>query len=81
MRHLTHIALAKSLAQVAEWWRSGIELTVSVNVSVRDLTDTSFATVVADLLRANDLPARATIGVADLGSPSILIEVVVTAAA
>ncbi len=59
MRHLTHIALAKSLAQVAEWWRSGIELTVSVNVSVRDLTDTSFATVVADLLRANDLPARA----------------------
>jgi diguanylate cyclase len=59
MRHLTHIALAKSLAQVAQWWRSGIELTVSVNVSVRDLTDTSFATVVADLLGAHDLPARA----------------------
>ncbi|WP_431856070.1 RidA family protein [Azospirillum sp.] len=32
-------------------------------------------------LDGNDLPARATIGVADLGSPSILIEVVVTAAA
>ncbi|MEO7979627.1 MAG: bifunctional diguanylate cyclase/phosphodiesterase [Sporichthyaceae bacterium] len=59
MRQLTHIALAKSLAQVATWWRSGIELTVSVNVSVRDLTDTSFATVVADLLEANHLPARA----------------------
>ncbi len=59
MRHLTHIALAKSLAQVAQWWRSGIELTVSVNVSVRDLTDTSFATIVADLLRDHDLPARA----------------------
>ena len=59
MRHLTHIALAQSLAQVAQWWRSGIELTVSVNVSVRDLTDTSLATVVADLLRAHDLPARA----------------------
>ena len=31
-------------------------------------------------LDGNDLPARATIGVADLGDPSILIEVVVTAA-
>lgn len=32
-------------------------------------------------LDGNDLPARATIGVADLGDPRILIEVVVTAAA
>jgi enamine deaminase RidA (YjgF/YER057c/UK114 family) len=32
-------------------------------------------------LDGNYLPARATIGVADLGGPSILIEVVVTAAA
>ena len=31
-------------------------------------------------LNGDDLPARATIGVADLGDPSILIEVVVTAA-
>ncbi len=59
MRNLTHIALAKSLSQLAQWWASGLELTVSVNVSVRDLTDTSFATVVADLLTAHDLPARA----------------------
>jgi enamine deaminase RidA (YjgF/YER057c/UK114 family) len=32
-------------------------------------------------LDGNDYPTRATIGVADLGDPSILIEVVVTAAA
>jgi enamine deaminase RidA (YjgF/YER057c/UK114 family) len=32
-------------------------------------------------LDGKDLPARATIGVADLGKPEILIEVVVTAAA
>ncbi|NYZ13973.1 RidA family protein [Azospirillum sp. RWY-5-1] len=32
-------------------------------------------------LDGDDLPARATIGVADLGDPKILIEVVVTAAA
>jgi diguanylate cyclase (GGDEF)-like protein len=59
MRALTHLALAGSLAQAAVWWRSGIELPVAVNVSVRDLSDTSFADVVADLLRSNDLPARA----------------------
>jgi diguanylate cyclase (GGDEF)-like protein len=59
MRQLTHIALAKSLAQAAEWWSVGIELPVAVNVSVRDLSDTGFADVVADLLRDHQLPARA----------------------
>ena len=59
MRQLTHIALAKSLAQAAQWWSVGIELPVAVNVSVRDLSDTGFADVVADLLRDHDLPARA----------------------
>jgi diguanylate cyclase (GGDEF)-like protein len=59
MRGLTHLALAGSLAQAAVWWRSGVELPVAVNVSVRDLSDTSFADVVANLLRENDLPARA----------------------
>jgi diguanylate cyclase (GGDEF)-like protein len=59
MRQLTHHVLAMSLMQAAMWWRSGIELTVSVNVSVRDLSDTSFGDVVTDLLRVHDLPARA----------------------
>jgi len=59
MRQLTHIALAKSLAQAAQWWSAGIELPVAVNVSVRDLSDTGFGDVVADLLRDHQLPARA----------------------
>jgi predicted signal transduction protein with EAL and GGDEF domain len=59
MRQLTHVVLAKSLAQAALWWHAGVELPVAVNVSVRDLSDTGFADVVAGLLRANELPARA----------------------
>ncbi len=59
MRQLTHIVLAKSLAQAAKWWSVGIELPVAVNVSVRDLSDTGFADVVAELLRDHQLPARA----------------------
>ncbi len=59
MRQLTHTALAQSLAQAAEWWRAGIELPVSVNVSVRDLSDRGFADVVAGLLRDHGLPAGA----------------------
>jgi diguanylate cyclase (GGDEF)-like protein len=59
MRQLTHIALAQSLSRASEWWREGIELPVSVNVSVRDLSDQGFADVVAGLLRDHDLPASA----------------------
>ena len=59
MRQLTHAVLAKSLAQAEVWWQSGIELPVAVNVSVRDLSDSGFADVVADLLRTHHLPASA----------------------
>ena len=59
MRQLTHIVLAQSLSRAAEWWREGIELPVSVNVSVRDLSDQGFADFVADLLRDHELPASA----------------------
>jgi diguanylate cyclase (GGDEF)-like protein len=59
MRQLTHDVLAKSLARAAQWWHSGIEVPVAVNVSVRDLSDARFADVVAALLGEHDLPARA----------------------
>ena len=59
MRQLTHLVLAKSLAQAARWWHAGIAVPVAVNVSVRDLSDAKFADVVAGLLREHDLPARA----------------------
>ena len=59
MRQLTRVVLAKSLSQAALWWRDGVELPVSVNVSVRDLSDKSFAEAVAGLLQLNALPSRA----------------------
>ena len=59
MRQLTHLVLAKSLAQAAHWWHAGIAVPVAVNVSVRDLSDAKFADVVAGLLREHDLPAQA----------------------
>ena len=60
MRQLTHLVLAKSLAQAAAVVaRRASSVPVAVNVSVRDLSDTSFADVVAGLLRDHDLPARA----------------------
>jgi len=46
------------------------------NMKVKDEMNAAWL----EWLDGNDLPARATIGVADLGDPSILIEVVVTAA-
>jgi diguanylate cyclase (GGDEF)-like protein len=59
MRQFTQLVLAKSLAQAASWWRLGMRLSVSVNVSVRDLTDTAFADAVADQLSVHRLPAQA----------------------
>ncbi len=59
MSRLTQSVIAQSLGQAALWWRDGIRLPVSVNVSVRDLSDIAFADVVASLLREHDLPAEA----------------------
>jgi diguanylate cyclase (GGDEF)-like protein len=59
MRQFTQVVLAKSLAHAATCWQQGIELTVSVNVSVRDLTDARFVEAVAELLRVYELPAKA----------------------
>ncbi len=59
MRQLTADVLAKSLRRTALWWQQGLELPVSVNVSVRDLADASFAESLAEALEASGLPARA----------------------
>jgi diguanylate cyclase (GGDEF)-like protein len=59
MRQLTERVLAQSLRRAATWWHAGLELPVSVNVSVRDLTDVAFVEALARLLRRNQLPARA----------------------
>ena len=51
MRQLTEFVLEKSLAQVALWWRAGIEVPVAVNVSRARPPRRGFADVVAGLLR------------------------------
>jgi diguanylate cyclase (GGDEF)-like protein len=59
MRQLTADVLTKSLRRTAMWWQQGLELPVSVNVSVRDLADVSFVGSLAEALAASGLPARA----------------------
>jgi EAL domain-containing protein (putative c-di-GMP-specific phosphodiesterase class I) len=51
--------LAQSMRQTAQWWALGYQLPVSVNVSVRDLSDVAFVEALADLLAWHRLPARA----------------------
>ncbi|MGZ4640044.1 MAG: putative bifunctional diguanylate cyclase/phosphodiesterase, partial [Actinomycetes bacterium] len=59
MRQLTEDVLAKSLRRAASWWHQGVELPVSVNVSVRDLSDIAFVEELGRLLAGHRLPARA----------------------
>jgi diguanylate cyclase (GGDEF)-like protein len=59
MRPLTMHVLDASLAQVAEWRRAGLSLTVAVNLSVRNLLDRELPSDVAELLRRWDVPATA----------------------
>jgi EAL domain-containing protein (putative c-di-GMP-specific phosphodiesterase class I) len=59
MRQLTEDVLAQSLLRAATWWHQGLELPVSVNVSVRDLADVAFVEEVERLLAGHRLPARA----------------------
>jgi len=65
MRELTHIVLRRALDQAARWWRDGLEVPVSVNVSARDLLDTG-------------LPEQLEAGLAELGLPARAIQLEVT---
>lgn len=56
MRPLTEFVLDASLAQVAIWRRAGTTLTVSVNISARDLCDRGFVPHVRRCLRLHGLP-------------------------
>jgi diguanylate cyclase (GGDEF)-like protein len=57
MRSITSSALVQSLSRVATWWRDGLRVPVSVNVSLRDLADEGFVDVLARLLAGHRLPA------------------------
>jgi len=58
IRPLTAYVLAEALAQVARWRDRGLDLSVSVNLSTRNLHDQRLPGELLDVLARNDLPAR-----------------------
>ena len=61
IRPLTMHVLDAALAQVGDWRRSGLDLTVAVNLSVRNLLDRALPRDVAGLLERWDVPAGALV--------------------
>ena len=49
-------ALNKAIGQCAAWKRDGIDLTISVNLSMHNLRDPELITVIKDLLDQHELP-------------------------
>ncbi|HEX6469051.1 MAG TPA: EAL domain-containing protein [Streptosporangiaceae bacterium] len=58
MRSITHFVVDAALAQAAQWWRAGLAVQVAVNVSGRDLFDTTLTETIATGLVKHDVPAR-----------------------
>ncbi len=61
MRVLTEFVLDASLQQIALWRRAGTSLTVSVNVSARDLCDRGFVPHVRRCLRTYNVPGESLV--------------------
>jgi diguanylate cyclase (GGDEF)-like protein len=59
MKSITHYVVEEALAQAAAWWRDGLTVQVAVNVSGRDLLDTSLAETITAGLVERGLPAAA----------------------
>jgi diguanylate cyclase (GGDEF)-like protein len=59
IRDLTHFVLSRAVAECASWRRDGMDLSVAVNVSVRNLLDNELAEFVTRCLAEHDLPAHA----------------------
>ena len=59
IRPLTLYVLERALEQVAAWRAAGRALSVSVNLSVRDLLDPGFVSEVAEAVRRNGVPQDA----------------------
>jgi EAL domain-containing protein (putative c-di-GMP-specific phosphodiesterase class I) len=58
IRSLTLFAARTALTQARTWREAGIELTVSVNLSTRDLIDVSLPDEIGELLEAARVPAH-----------------------
>jgi diguanylate cyclase (GGDEF)-like protein len=59
IRELTQFAIQAAVAECSEWRRNGMDLSIAVNVSVRNLLDTQLPDFVRRCLEASSLPASA----------------------
>ncbi|WP_169947490.1 bifunctional diguanylate cyclase/phosphodiesterase [Microbispora sp. H11081] len=59
MRDLTQHVIGHALRQAARWWHAGVEVPVSVNVSARDLLDSSLPEQLEAGLEKLELPPEA----------------------
>jgi diguanylate cyclase (GGDEF)-like protein len=57
MRAITEYVVNGAIAQATAWWRAGLAVQVSVNVSGRDLVDATLADTIAAGLAECELPA------------------------
>ena len=65
---ITHFVLQTALDQVRSWSAAGIDIDVSVNISVRDLSDAGLPTLVAAALEHSGVdPGRLTLEVTESG--------------
>jgi len=79
--HLTRYALNEAIIQCRTWQNAGFNLQMSVNISVRDLTDEYLPYYIMQLLKDNDVTAESlTLEVtessimSDLGSALLILE-------
>jgi diguanylate cyclase (GGDEF)-like protein len=74
-RSLTHWVINAALRQCRAWQQDGIDLTVAVNLTMRDLQDPELPQAIARLLRAYSLPAGALaieLGESEITAESVL---------
>ncbi len=76
---ITSYVMDAALEQLRTWSRTGVQLGVAVNISVRDLSDASLPRTVAEALARHEVdPARLTLEVTESGvmtDPHLAIEV------
>ena len=61
MRPLTNLVLDRALMQCARWRDEGSDVTISVNVSAREIQDTTFTSLVRERLTEHAVPPSALI--------------------
>ncbi|GAB2834262.1 cyclic Di-GMP phosphodiesterase RmdB [Actinoallomurus bryophytorum] len=59
MRGITGFVVGAALAQVAEWWKAGLQIQVAINASGRDLLDSTLTETIASALLRHSVPPHA----------------------